>query len=320
MKKMFSTKTLLKQYRFHAASRKPCLQRVFSTSLNNNKKNNRKYSNTQVFIGNASYFIMFALTGTAIYLTYQFKKGYVDPRKQLFNDDNKYSLDSKTRERMIKDMAKQFQPEMNFITNKNELINGNDLLSINNNKHFVLYFGYPSCNHKCKDILSMIIKCVKQNNKSIFCVYIDLNIYDSSQKLNDFLKEIDDEIDTENKNVIGLIPKDRETLRELIDSFYIYIKKVNHQENNENDENMKLNHSNMIYYIDCNGLLYDVSIDNHDDILNQQTINEKVYNLIHYSESTFLGKLQNTLSLAFQTSEMREAPNRFVSGEKSETH
>lgn len=294
--------------------KQPChlrLRQISRSFANNNGK--KGYSTRQIIIKNGVYVLMFGITGGALYFLYNFQTYYINPRKEYLEQNsmsNSYSVSLKTREKMIKEMAKQFQEEMVFITNKNQEINGDDLLRINNDikKHFILYFGYPNCNDNCQEILKLIKKCTKSNNKSVQILYIDLNIYDSAQKLDKYL--IDDN-DGNDIDMIGLIPKNMTTLRQLMDSFYIFIKKTNHE---ENDENMKLNHSNVIYYVDFDGLLYDISVfDKNADIeSNEKIINEKVYNLIHFSESTFLGKIRNILSLTFQTTEIQQMPDRYV--------
>ena len=52
-------------------------------------------------------------------------------------------------------------------------------------------------------------------------MYIDLNIFDSAEKLRKYLAKYDDG----NDNIIGMIPKNRETLRELMQAFYVFVDK-----------------------------------------------------------------------------------------------
>eukprot|EP01084_Bolivina_argentea_P317938 551283_1 len=267
------------------------------------------YSAKQLWARFGTHF-MSILTAAMILFTWNFKKNYVDPRKALLKKDETYQLDGKKREKMVRDLANKFPDSIAFITDKNENIKGIDVLA--HEKFFILYFGLPNCNDKCLDILQ-IIKTSLQNNKlqkykdMLSILYIDINIFDSPEKLTKFFTETLKINKDSNVNIIGLIPKDMDTLKDLMESFSIHIYK-----RDGNGENLILDHSNMVYFVDKDGLLYDLLGGN--DEINEVNIIEKTHNLLYHSESTFLGKLRNTLSLAFQTRQITQMPDRWVKG------
>ena len=145
------------------------------------------------------------------------------------------------------------------------------------------------------------------------CLYIDLNIFDSPEKLNNYFLETLEITPDSKMNIIGLIPKDRDTLRELMDVFCLFIMK-----HHGDGENMQLHHSNVVYFVDKDGLLYEML--GGDNEITEQNIIDRTSQMLRHSESTFLGKLRNTLSLTFQTHTIRDMPDRHVSGRKNVAH
>merc|ERR1712228_818945 len=112
-----------------------------------------------------------------------------------------------------------------FTTHKNESIKGLDILQ--SEKFFILNCGYPNCEDQCHEILKNIKLSVQSNESAelLSILYIDLNIFDSAEKLNNFfIKRLEITSDS-NVNIIGLIPKDRDTLREIMESFGVIFQK-----------------------------------------------------------------------------------------------
>ena len=271
------------------------------------EKGKRQYSRRQNVIQYASYGLLMSITATTIYFTYRFQTEYVNPRKELIKD-REYALDAKTRDRMMRDMANKFQQSMRFKTHQNEVISGIDILA--SRRFFILYFGATNCKQQCNRILQTIesslnSRKLKKWQNVLSILFIDLNIFDSVDTLNDyFVNTLEMEPDSK-ANIMGLIPQNRETLRELMDTFSVYVSKLD-----GDGENMQLNHSNMVYLVDCDGLLYDVL--GGEDEVTEENIIEKTINLLYHSESTFMGKMRNILSLTFQTGSLRQMPDRHV--------
>merc|ERR1719474_642831 len=245
-------------------------------------------------------------TAAGMYGVYRFQREYVSPRKRMLKEEG-LALDAATRDRMIRDMANVFDQNMRFQTLQNTVISGIDVLE--SRRFFILYFGVTNCEDQCHRIMDMIGSSMRSHKlrkslDSLSILFIDLNIFDSADRVNQFLAE---SLGTDNDalsqiEITGLIPKNRETLRELMDSFGLFIRK----QSGEGAE-MRLHHSNMVYFVDPDGLLYDVL---GSQELTEEHIIQSAYNLLHHSESTFLGKMRNIMSLTFQTATMRQMPDR----------
>ena len=249
--------------------------------------------------------VLMCITVAGLYGVYRFHNEYVKPRKKMLREEG-LSLDGATRDRMIRDMANKFQQNMRFVTLQNKVISGIDVLE--SRRFIILYFGVINCQDRCRDILQMIRSSVDskkliKSQDSLSILFVDLNIFDSTERVQQYLDDTLTVNPSDRIEIKGLIPKNRETLRELMDSFNIYIRKQDGE-----GEMMQLEHSNLIYFVDPDGLLYDVL--SGQEGLTEEQIVESTYNLLHHSESTFLGKMRNIMSLTFQTATMRQMPDR----------
>ena len=300
------------RYKFRALHSNPInyrAQQSFSKQAKASKINENtaklQYSWSQTLAQYTAYSLMAAVTACSVYGTYTFHQYYVKPRQELFKKNEKYSLSSAERDKMIKNMANRFTETMEFTTHQNENINGLDILKCG--KFFILYCGYPDCKEECIEILRTIKSSLESNKYAelLSILYIDINIFDSAEKVKNYFTNTLRITSDSNVNVIGLIPKDRDTLREVMESFGVFIAK-----RSGNGENMQLDHSNMVYFVDKDGLLYEI-LGGQGEVT-RENVSKQTHNLLNHSESTFLGRLRNTMSLSFQTTQIRQMPDRHV--------
>ena len=242
--------------------------------------------------------------------------------KSLGEIDSDTSLSKQSYNERQKNFEKLFyvlDNSIKFKSNDSDIINGNDIITKNDDRFYLIYFGYPNCDKYCSNQIKLLLKTYKQMkqrryniNKIPKLLFIDINVFDDNEKVSTWLNDIINKCELSNDvilndDIIGLIPENRESLGMLMNEFYISIQKDTNIDSNElNSNNLKLIHSNVVYLMNNKGILNDCfSIDyngfniNDDLILKyeQQFMDDIISKINNIHNTKWSKNITNILSM-----------------------